>query len=200
MSARFLQPVRASSLILLLVAGCSHPDPYLWVDDLRGSEVKPQTEYSIQPGDVIAVTVWNQDKMSARARVRNDGAISMPFLGDVQVAGKKPGLLGKELDAKLKEFILNPMSTVSVEELHPVSISVVGEVARSGAYPLEPGSGVLQALAAAGGLTDYANKDRVFVLRANPDGRIRFTYDALVRRTGQAARFQLRSGDVVVVE
>lgn len=186
--------------LFLLAMSCAHSDKYLWVDDLKGNEVKLQTEYSIQPGDVIAVTVWNQEKMSAKARVRNDGAISMPFLGDVQVVGKKPAVLSKELDVKLKEFILNPMTTVSVEELHPLSISVVGEVMHAGAFGLEPGSGVLQALAAAGGLTEYANKDRVFVLRTNPEGRIRFTYEALVRRMGQAGRFQLHTGDVVVVE
>jgi len=73
-----------------------------------------------------------------------------------------------------------------------------------GMKDLEPGSGLLHALAVAGGFSDYARDDGVFVLRREPGApepiRIRFTYEALIRTEGRGATFRLRTGDVVVVE
>jgi len=85
-----------------------------------------------------------------------------------------------------------------------MSVSVLGEVARPGAYAPEPGAGVLQVLAMAGGLNAFAHEDRVFVLRKiDPEAvptRIRFDYPTLARAEGRASAFTLRTGDVVVVE
>jgi polysaccharide export outer membrane protein len=163
-------------------------------------------EYVINIGDVLSIQVWEQEKMSGRMRVRSDGRISLQLLNDVDAAGKTPVKLARDLEAGLKSIILNPMVTVVVEESKPptLTISVLGEVAKSGVQLLEPGAGVAQALAAAGGLTPFAHKDRIFVLRTGPQTstptRIHFTYDALTRSVGKASQFQLRSGDVVVVE
>jgi polysaccharide export outer membrane protein len=129
--------------------------------------------------------------------------VSLPFLNDVEAAGKTPVQLAGELESGLKSVILNPKVTVAVEESKPptLSISVLGEVARPGLESLEPGAGVAQALAAAGGLTVFAHKDRIYVVRrgARPT-RIHFTYAALTRSIGRAPSFRLRTGDVVVVE
>lgn len=158
--------------------------------------------YVIAPGDLISVRVFNQDGMSARGRVRADGKFSMPLLNDVEAAGYTPAALGQQLQSRLKEFIHAPAVTVSLEEAKPIAVSVMGEVTKAGVYPLEPAAcGVLQALAAAGGLTDFAHRDRIFVVRHAPAPvRIRFRYDALVKAEGPASRFCLQSGDVVVVE
>jgi polysaccharide export outer membrane protein len=117
------------------------------------------------------------------------------------VRGKPPYNVARELEVKLKEFVVAPKVTVNVDEFAPLHISVVGEVTHPGIYPVEPSSGVLQALASAGGFTDYASKDRIFVLRKTPAlKRIRFTFDALSRNEPRAAMFALQAGDVVVVE
>jgi len=82
-------------------------------------------------------------------------------------------------------------------------ISVLGEVAKVGSYPLEQGSGLMEAMAAAGGPTQYASTDRIVVIRREPSGnrvRIRFDYDALTQLRGAAATFRLQNGDVIVVE
>jgi polysaccharide export outer membrane protein len=160
-------------------------------------------EFTISVGDMLSIQVWDQDKMSARMRVRSDGRISLPFLNDVEAAGKTPVKLAAELEAGLKKVIIDPRVTVVVEESKPptLSISVLGEVARPGVQALEPGTGVAQALAAAGGLTTFAHKDRIFVLRTGPPAvRIHFTYKALTSLSGRAPLFRLRTGDVVVVE
>jgi polysaccharide export outer membrane protein len=165
----------------------------------------PDSEYRIAAGDVLAVRVWNQDSMSnAHARVRDDGKISVPFLQDVEVAGTTPNELSQRLQTKLKTYAVNPVVTVTVEEFRPLRVSVVGEVAHSGQYDLERGAGVLAAVAAAGGLTDYAHRNAIFVLRNSADGktpvRIRFRWQALTDAEKPAATFRLRPGDMVVVE
>jgi polysaccharide export outer membrane protein len=159
--------------------------------------------FTISAGDVLSIQVWDQEKMSARMRVRSDGRITLPFLNDVEAAGKTPVKLGTELEASLKSVIIDPRVTVVVEESKPPTrnISVLGEVTRPGVQTLEPGAGVAQALAAAGGLTTFAHKGRIFVLRPGPPtARIHFTYEALTSLSGRAPLFRLRTGDVVVVE
>ncbi|HET6437716.1 MAG TPA: polysaccharide biosynthesis/export family protein [Anaeromyxobacter sp.] len=165
----------------------------------------PESEYRIRRGDVVGIRVWNQESMSnAHARVRDDGRISVPFLQDVDVAGTTPSELSRRLQVMLKTYVVNPVVTVTVEEFSALKVSVLGEVAKPGQYDLDRGAGVLAALASAGGLSDYAHRDAIFVLRnSSPDGkpvRIRFRYAALVRAEKPAAIFRLWPDDVVVVE
>jgi polysaccharide export outer membrane protein len=164
-------------------------------------ESDPAAEYVIAVGDMVSIQVFDQPQISGRMRVRSDGRISLPFVNDVQAAGKTPLKLGAELEAGLKAMVLNPKVTVVVEESRPLSISVLGEVSKPGTQTYERDSGVAQALAAAGGLTNFAKRDRIFVVRSNPKPvRIHFTYEELTRKVGPASVFRLRPGDVVIVE
>lgn len=163
----------------------------------------PGGEYTIGVGDLLSIQVWEQDKMSMKERVRSDGRISIPFLNDVDAAGKTPVKLAAELETGLKTIIKVPKVTVSVEESKPrtLGVSVLGEVTKPGIQTLAPGAGVAQALASAGGLTTFAHKDRIFVVRGGlPPTRIHFTFAALTGNVGRASSFRLRNGDVVVVE
>src|ERR1700730_15109255 len=183
---------------------CASTAGSIEVDQLKeATDPAPKNEYTIGVGDLLSIQVWDQDKMSAKMRVRSDGRVSLPFLNDIEASGKTPVQLAGELETGLKSVILNPKVPVAVEESKPptLSVSVLGEASKPGLETLEPGAGVAQALAAAGGLTVFAHKDRIFVVRggAQPT-RIHFTYDALTRTTGKASSFRLRTGDVVVVE
>jgi polysaccharide export outer membrane protein len=182
--------------------GCAHGQrSFVWIDDLPESPQPAARSYVIASGELLSVRVWNQEAMSSRVRVRGDGMISMPFLNDVEAAGLTPLALAQRLQAKLADYFVNPVVTVSLEEVRPLSISVMGEVTRPGVYPVDAGAGVLTAIASAGGLTDFATRDRIYVLRAGgPVQCIRFRYEALTRAQGRAALFQLQAGDVVVVE
>jgi polysaccharide biosynthesis/export protein len=187
---------------LLLLGGCRHTGPFVWVDDFAPAQPEAAVSgYVIGPGDVLSVRVFNHEGMSTRSRVRSDGRISMPFLKDVVAAGFTPNAFAEQLQVRLKDFINNPVVTVALEESHPLQVPVMGEVVRPGGYALEPGSGVLAALAAAGGLTDYADSTAIYVLRRTPGlQRIRFSYDALTRSDPRAAGFRLQPGDALVVE
>jgi len=202
------RPLAPSALLAVFLAaqGCASAGDFFWVDVLPEPSAQPG-ETVIGPGDTVAVRVWSQDGMSVRTRVREDGFITLPFLNDVSVAGQQPAELARRLQTRLVEFIVNPIVTVSLEEKCPLQISVVGEVARPGLYQLDRSAGVLQALAIAGGVTAYADKERIFVLRQNhwADGnpspaRIRFSLVKLSRAEGRSGTFRLRAGDTVVVE
>ena len=204
-------PVHVAAAVLLvgaasvLGAACATTTegPFVWVDQLKEPEVAlPAGEYLIGPGDSLNVQVWEQEKMSAHVRVRSDGQISLPFLNDVPAAGKTPVALARDLEESFKKFIREPRVTVAVDEATPLRVSVLGEVAEPGLHNLDPGAGVAQALAAAGGLKEYAHKDRIFVVRqgVDPPQRIRMTYESVTGAQGRAATLRLRTGDVVVVE
>ncbi len=191
----------ACAILILLTAGCANLGKYIWVDEYTGTSQASAKGYVIAPGDIISVRVYNQEAMSARERVRADGKVSLPFLNDVEAAGYMPTALGQQLQTRFKEFVNLPVVTVTLEEVRQMPVSLLGEVAKPGLYLLEPGAGVLQAIALGAGLTDFAHRDRIFVVRQTPQPiRIRFQYEALAHGDGRAAQFHLQGGDVVVVE
>lgn len=193
---------KLSVVALALFGGCYTPrGAFITVDDFAATAPR---EYVIGIGDAISVRVFQHEDMSAKVRVRADGMVSLPLVNEVRAAGKTPSALAGELTVRLKDFINAPAVTITLEETRPLTVSVLGEVLRAGVQILEPGAGLLQALAAAGGLNDFAHPEGIFVLRrvpgeANPT-RIRFTWRALAEGSGKAAGFLLQAGDVVVVE
>jgi polysaccharide biosynthesis/export protein len=189
-----------ASVLLSACASSSKSAGFVWVADYAQPTEGPQS-YLIRPGDLIEVRVFNQQQMSGRARVRSDGRVTLPFLNDVEAAGYSPSVLAQQLQTRLKDFINAPVVTVSVEESKAATFSVLGNVLRPGQFPAEGAVTVLQALAQAGGLGEFAHRDRIFVLRELPQrARVRFRYQDLVQGQAKAATFTLRVGDVVVVE
>jgi polysaccharide export outer membrane protein len=163
----------------------------------------PAGAYIITSGDLLNIRVYNQDTISTRGRVGPDGKIAIPLVGELDAKGLSPANLSRQIEARLKPFIVAPSVATLVEEAQPVKVAVVGEVGHPAVLAVTPGAGVLQVLALAGGLTEYANRDRIFVLRDRPARgpfRIRFAYQDLIRGLGRAATFRVQSGDTVVVE
>lgn len=199
---------RALLAVSLATAGaCASPaGRFVWVDSYAPPE--SEASYIVAPGDLLTVRVWDNDKLSTKARVRDDGRISVPLLDDVPVAGRSPAAVARDLEQRLKraQLVLAPRVDVALDETNQLNVSVLGKVVRAGAYTLPVGSGVAEALASAGGLTEFAHRDRIFVLRraGGPDApepvRIRFTFGALTGQSTRAALFRLRRGDVVVAE
>jgi len=197
-----LRSLAIAVLALASLTACSSAGQFVWYHDLPKSDWSGRSnEYVIGPGDGISIRVYEQEALSMTGKVRSDGRIALPLLGEIVVAGKQPSVLARELEGRFKEFVVSPRVTVNVDTAMPVSVVMVGEIAKIGTVTLEPPATLLQAMASAGGPNDYADRSRIFVLRRNPEfKRIRFTYDALIHNEGGAALFALRSGDVVVVE
>jgi len=187
-------------VLCALSASCADMGKFVWVSDLPKT---PPAEHSfiISPGDLLSVRVYNQDQITTKARVRSDGRVTLPLLNDVDAAGYTPTTLGQQLETRYKDFLKVPVVTVAVEEVLPLTVPVGGEVVKQGVVTVERGAGVLQVLLSSGGLTDYAHRDRIFVLHHGPQQqRIRFTWEALTRGEDRAAAFALQQGDSVVVE
>lgn len=183
-------------------AGCAAERPFVWVQNLSDAEAGEGGRGAvIESRDAISVFVKNQPTLSGEFVVREDGGYVQPLLGDVAARGRSPAELAAYLQGRLKEMVVNPEVTVVVARPAPIRVNVVGEVKTPGAYELARDRAVIPALAAAGWLTDFAHRDRVFVLRAgSPERRVRFKVNDLTSAEPHAARFRLRDGDVIVVE
>jgi polysaccharide export outer membrane protein len=190
-------------LLLLLLSGCRHTGKFIWADDYKSAAASPADPYVIGPGDALTVRVLGHEEMSGKVKVRSDGRITLPFLNDVEAAGKSPDDLAGKLLKDFKEFVNNPVVTVTLDEPRPFTVPVTGEVTRPGIYALDPPASVLQALASAGGLTQFAHDDQIYVLRhegTEAPVRIRFKYEALAHAEGHSGTFSLQRNDLVVVE
>ena len=179
------------------IFGCPRQYPYIWIGELREETAEP----TVQPGDTLTVLVKNQTQLSGDFLVRPNGNYLQPLLGEVSVAGLTTKNVADRLVELLKNIVNDPVVTVSVSTPRPLTISVLGEVRTQGSYTIPFGEGVLGALARAGGLTEFADQDGIFVLREFPKRtRIRFSYNDLARGEDKAINFKLRDRDVVVVE
>jgi polysaccharide export outer membrane protein len=182
---------------MLLLSGCAHRQA-VKVDN-------SDQPYRIGREDVLDVAVWRDADLSRTLPVRPDGFISMPMVGDVQAEGRTPHELAEELTKKLQPYVQAPKVTVIVREVNSTRVFVTGEVANPGVYPLRGRISILQAIALAGGFTDFADTDGIVVIRTGADGKhIPVRYTELLREQGQDkdARFEpliLRPGDTVVV-
>lgn len=166
-------------------------------DRVDGRTTTPET-YRIGPEDVLKISVWKNDAMSGTVPVRPDGKISLPLINDVQAAGLTSLELRDVLYNKLKDFIPNPEVSVIVSEVRSLKVSVMGEVTRPGRYELKSWATVLDALALAGGFTQYASRSKIVILHS--DGktikRIPFNYNKV---SGEQDNFYLSNGDIVLV-
>jgi polysaccharide biosynthesis/export protein len=185
----------------LLSSACASTGPFTWYHALPASEWQdPSASYVIAAGDTIFIRVYDQDPLSTRGKIRTDGKIAMPFVGELLAAGKRPDELGREVEARLKQFFVEPRVIVNVEDSPPVLVSVLGEVSVRGNLAIAKPATLMSALAQSGGLNEFADRESIFVIRQTPTfQRIRFTYEALVKDKG-AGRFPLRTGDTILVE
>ena len=160
-----------------------------------------QGVYKIGPEDVLEVAVWKNTELTQTVAVRPDGRISLPLLNDVQAANLTPMQLRDALAKGLATYIPDPEVSVIVKEINSDRVSVVGSVKTSGRYPLKSQTTVLEALALAGGLTDFAKRDRIVVYRR--DGvtwkTLEFNYSKVVNDWDVQENFALMPGDIVVV-
>jgi polysaccharide biosynthesis/export protein len=169
-----------------------------------GTSVKVATQdpnYIIGPQDVLDVSVWKEPELTRTVPVRPDGKISLPLLNDVQAAGLTPSQLMSQITVNLSKYMNSPQVTVIVTQVSSMRIYLLGEVSRPGAYVMIPGMTVLQALSNGGGLTQFASRAKIYVLRQENGKQEKhfFNYKDVLsgKRTDQ--NIVLQSGDTIVV-
>lgn len=157
--------------------------------------------YKIGPGDMLNISVWKESDMNKDLRIRPDGGISFPLVGDIQVGGFTAEELTDLLTEKLKRYIPYPNVTVIVLESNSNKIYVIGKVNKPGNYAATSYMDVLQALTMAGGLTAFADGDEIKIIRrtaAGTDVKL-FDYDDVISGERMELNIILKSGDTIVV-
>ena len=165
------------------------------------SAVDMSKEYLIGPEDVLDITVWkNCPDLCRTVPVRPDGKLSLPLVNDVQASGLTPMDLRQHLTDQLSEYLPSPEVSVIVREVHNFKVAVVGSVKMPGDHEIKSQATVLELIARAQGLTEFANRDKIVVLRQNgtKTERIKFNYRKVAEGDDQD-NFFVRAGDVIVV-
>jgi polysaccharide export outer membrane protein len=157
-------------------------------------------EYLIGPEDVLDISVWKNPELSRKVPVRPDGKVSLPLVNDIQAAGLTPSQLRQQLTVKFAEYVPTPEVAVIVQEVQSLKVAVVGAVKTPGRFMLKSPATVLECLALAQGLTEFAARDRIVVLRQNGDQtqRIPFNYSKVANSSDQE-NFFVKPGDIIVV-
>ena len=198
----------AGLIVAALLGGCSgmqskgSGSESVSADTLSGSEMADST-YKIQPGDKLFISVYNEEELQKDIVVGPDGGITFPLVGDVQAKGKSIAQLRSEITSALSQYIPDATVSVSLKEVIGNKIFVLGQVKKPGEYVLTGGTDVLQALSMAGGLTAFANSNKIKILRRNRSTNekevIPFSYKKIMHGEGLDQNITLRSGDTIVV-
>ena len=195
LASRCIAARRAAAVCLLAVSTLTVAEP-------EGSLGMPFVDgYELQPGDVIRVSVWREEQLDQGVLVRPDGGISFPLAGDLGAEGKTIDEVTQELAQKLSEFIPNPVVTVSLQENSGNRIYVTGRVNQPGVFLVNRPIDIMQALSMAGGLTPFADRDAIKVLRREGRGQraIPFNYKQVQKGRALQQNIMLQAGDTLVV-
>ena len=203
MTHRFLHHFRRASVAVLAAAALGTLLPVRAAAAEADKKPLPQTsiteEYRMTPGDKLRIEVYKDPQLSQSVQVRPDGKITLPLIGDIDAVGRTPIELRDVIRTAFKEYITNPTVTVIVVEATTATAYVMGEVNHPGAVTLTAPLTVMQALALAGGLKDFADAKNIRILRKSLMGTqaITFNYKEALKST--RAPVYLQPGDTVVV-
>jgi len=189
---------KCSAICLLICVMFISISPALAVDQMPAKTTK---DYIIGPGDVLDISIWNNDALTRSMTVLPDGKIHYPLIGEVMVGGKTLADLEKELKDKIIPFVPNPELSMMVNQVNSLVIYVIGKVKSSGRFSLNTNINVLQALAMAGGLDTFAKRNKIKIYRESI-GRteiFHFEYDEVTDGENLKQNVRLERGDVVVV-
>ncbi|HEY3645476.1 MAG TPA: polysaccharide biosynthesis/export family protein [Gammaproteobacteria bacterium] len=182
--------------LLAAVTACAHDQPV--ADSGCHGDCRAE-RYVIGPGDVLHISVWKDQNLERIDTVRPDGMISFPLVNEVMAAGQTPMQLQKSLSDKLRQYISDPEVSVVVQEVHSFAVSVLGEVKTPGRYELKDQSTVLDVLAQAGGLSEFASPSKIVVLRDDNGVKKRILFDYNSAVYGEEPPLYVHSGDIITV-
>ena len=192
----------AMALLAAAVPGLAQ-DPQQTAAKAAAASALTQTAentYVIGANDELTVEVWQQPSFSGTFLVRPDGKITLPLVGDVQAAGLTPLHLAAQITAELKKYVQEPVVSVVVAQIHSKVIYLIGEVGKTGPVEMAPEMTLLEAISSAGGLTEFANKKKIYILRNEHGKRQRIPVQYKKALAGNlACDLPLQPGDTIVV-
>lgn len=163
---------------------------------ITAAPVDPKT-YIIGPEDILRIIVWREPDFTQAVQVRPDGKFTLPLIGDVIAAGLTPDVLSQNLTKALENYIVKPQVTISVAQVLSKSYYIVGEVNRTGKFPLVVPTTVMEALTNAGGFREYARTNKIIIMRGKE--RLKFNYKDVLKGKNLEQNILLQDGDYVHV-
>lgn len=197
-SSKFCAGLRRSVATLFLLSGLA----LLSIGSASAQENASSPEpYTINPGDLLEISVWKEPDLQREVLVRPDGAFSFPLSGDITAVGRTVDAVRQELTARLETFIPDLVVTVTIAEINGNKIYVIGQVNTPGQFVVNPRVDVLQALSIAGGMTPFAALNDIKILRRRDGVQtiLRFRYNDIVKGQNLEQNVLLEVGDVVLV-
>jgi polysaccharide export outer membrane protein len=191
----------ATALIVLVGAPCTAAQANS-AGSSAAAKVPPTVdEFLVGTEDVLGVLFWREKEISGDVTVRPDGIITLPLVGEIRAAGKTPTALAEEIETLADRYLTEATVTVIVRQINSRKIYITGEVNAPGAYPLTGPLTIMQAIALAGGVLEYARLSDITILR-DVEGQtraFRFNYEDVSRGRKLNQNFALQPGDTIVV-
>jgi polysaccharide export outer membrane protein len=160
-------------------------------------------DYVIGPDDVLSIVFWKDKDMSADVVVRPDGKITLPLGKEIVASGLTPDQLREAVIQEAKRFVNGdaPTANVIVKQINSRKVFITGMVEKPGPYPLTSPTTVMQLIAVAGGLREYAKMKEIVVMRTDARGVVAYTfnYEEIAKGRKLTQNILLRPGDTVVV-
>jgi len=190
-------------LLFTLLLGCTKSlrvKEYKISSNGAGSPAQNGQFYVIGAGDSLAVLLWKEESLSGSVTVRPDGFITLPLINDVKALGMTPAKLRSVLEQKYKEFLTNPFVTIRIEKIISSQVYLIGQVKKPGVYPFTGRDTVLELVTRAGGLTIFAKRADLRVVRRNGKKVTEYIvdYDAILKGDFEQD-IMLRPGDRIIV-
>jgi polysaccharide export outer membrane protein len=173
---------------------------YRLASDIPNPSQPSEEFYLIGPGDALGINVWKEPTLSGTVKVRPDGYVTLPLINELQVTGMTTANLRKTLEEKYKEFTVDPFVTIRIEGIASAEVFMVGQVGKPGAFPLVGNETILQLLTRSGGLSVFADRSNIRVVRREKDKITEYVvdYDAILK--GDLRQdILLRPGDRIIV-
>ncbi len=164
--------------------------------------VSEQSEYILGPEDVIDVVVWKDLDLTRSVLIRPDGKISLPLIGEVQVAGSTPAEVSGIVKHRLQKYYKEPPEvSVVVTGVNHFAVFILGEVVVPGKQVLHKETRLLQALSLAGGFKEFADTNKILLLRkeGQTEKRIHIRYKDIINGKHPEKNYWLKPGDTIVI-
>ena len=176
--------------------GAAQPEAKQPAQPGPGAPVDSNT-YKIGPADVLNIRVWDEPQFSGPVSVHQDGQITIPLLGDLPAGGKTPNEVQQIVAKALTKFVVKPLVTITVQSVESKKYYLDGLIAKPGEYLLITPTTVLEAISKAGGLQEFGNGKKIYILRGSE--RIPFNYKEVLHGKNMGQNIQVQPGDHIVV-
>ena len=161
---------------------------------------KPSRDYTIGIEDVLGIRVWQEPDLTVSVSVRPDGKITVPLANDVYVEGLSPEEAGRVITEQLVRFVRDVHVTVIVEQINSFRVFVLGEVNTQSVLTFQQPTRLLQAIAHAGGVTQFSKKITIIRQSSGTEKRIQVDYKKLLDGDPSQENIWLKPGDTILVE